>query len=278
MPDQKNGDDIVFEESVEEDIPEEPASWIVTFSDMMTLLLAFFVLLFAMSETQMDDFAQLMASLKQAIGKQEVPEAGTREGLSMLDIESDLKPHAIDELGAMVKKELNDFESQAEEFIIANKLSGQVQVEQDGRGAVITISDLILFPSGAAEVLSDAHGILLNIKDLLTQFDYHVKVEGHTDNIPINTAIFPSNWELSANRASKIVRFFIENGVSPDRLSAEGFAEYRPIGDNLTPEGRAKNRRVEIVYQRADVETSIKKKLVKEADVPNIPDQNPPTM
>lgn len=277
MSDQNN-EETVFEESVEEEVPEEPASWIVTFSDMMTLLLAFFVLLFAMSETQMDDFAELMASLKSAIGKQEVPEAGTREGLSMMDVQSDAQPHAVDELGALVKKELNDFESQAEEFIVANKLSGQVQVEQDGRGAVITISDLILFPSGAAEVLSDAQGILLNIKELLTQFDYHVKVEGHTDNIPINTDIFPSNWELSANRASKIVRFFIENGVSPDRLSAEGFAEYRPIGDNSTPEGRAKNRRVEIVYQRADVETSMKKKLVKEADVPSIPDQNSPTM
>lgn len=277
MSDQNN-EDIVFEEPVEDETSEEAPSWIVTFSDMMTLLLAFFVLLFAMSETQMDDFAELMASLKQAIGKQEVPEAGTREGLSMVNVESDRQPHAVDELGALVKKELNDFQSQAEEFIVANKLSGQVQVEQDGRGAVITISDLILFPSGAAEVLSDAQGILLNIKDLLSQFDYHVKVEGHTDNIPINTDIFPSNWELSANRASKIVRFFIENGISPDRLSAEGFAEYRPIGDNSTPEGRAKNRRVEIVYQRADVETSLKKKLMKEADVPVIPDQNPPTM
>ncbi|MCF7800535.1 MAG: OmpA family protein [Candidatus Marinimicrobia bacterium] len=262
MPDSdQNNDDTLFEEVIEDEEQDGSASWLMTFGDMMTLLLAFFVLLFAMSETQMEDFAQLMESLKKAIGKQEVPEAGTRVGLKMMEIKAEEQPKAVDELGALVKKEMEDFESQTEEFILANTLAGQVKVEEDGRGAVITISDLILFPSGEADFLTDAEDVLLKIKELINQFKYHVKVEGHTDNVPINTPEFPSNWELSANRASKIVRFFIEQGVDPDRLSAEGFAEYRPIEDNSTIEGRAKNRRVEIVYQRADVTRAIQDSL-----------------
>lgn len=261
--DQANDYDLIEEES-----PGDDGSnlWLMTYGDMMTLLFAFFVLLFAMSETEMKDFAQLLESLKKAIGKQEVPEAGTREGLEMLDVEAEAQPEAIDELGAMVRKELDEFLSEAEEFIMKNKLAGQVQIKQDRRGVVITISDLVLFPPGKANFNPEGTDILEKISELIEQFDYKVNVEGHTDNVPINTELFPSNWELSANRASKIVRFFIENGIFPTRLSAEGFAEYKPIAPNDTPEGRAKNRRVEIVYERGDIERSIAKILGEEAE------------
>ncbi len=233
---------------------EEGAGWLMTYGDLMTLLLTFFILLFSMSETKMDKFAQLVQSLRSAIGKEDVPMAGTREGLEMLKMSGESKPEAVDELGGMVQAELDSIQSEVEEFILKNKLGGQVQVKQDGRGAVITISDLVLFPPGETEINPEGLDILDKVKDMLKQFKYHIKVEGHTDNRPINTELFPSNWELSANRASRIVRYLIENGIPPEQLSAEGFAEYRPIADNKSVEGRAKNRRVEIVYERGAIE------------------------
>lgn len=244
-----------------DDIPEvseEGAGWIVTYGDLMTLLLTFFILLFAMSETKMDKYAQVVQSLRSAIGKEDVPMAGIREGLAMMNVNAESSPNAIDELGGMIKAELDSIQSEVEEFIMKNKLGGQVQVKQDGRGAVITISDLVLFPPGATDINPEGLDILAKVKDMLKQFKYHINVEGHTDNQKINTELFPSNWELSANRASKIVRFFIDNGIPPDQLSAEGFSEYRPIADNSTVEGRAKNRRVEIVYERGSIEREMK--------------------
>ncbi len=228
--------------------------WLITYGDMMTLLLCFFVLLFAMSETEMDSFAQLVASLKSAIGKQDVPEAGTREGLEMISRETSLsKIDAVDELGGMVRKELDAIESEVEEFIVKNSLGGQVKVEQDGRGAVITISDMLLFPPARAEFNTDGEELLVQVGEMLKQFNYHIKVEGHTDSISIFSERYKSNWELSTSRASEIVRFFIDNGIPPEQLSAEGFAQFRPVTSNATPEGRAQNRRVEIVYERQKI-------------------------
>ncbi len=264
MAEDQNNGFTPFQEEDDDDM-EDSNGWLMTYGDMMTLLLTFFILLFAMSETKMDDFAQLMESLKSAIGKQEVPEAGTREGLEMLNREAkEKKPNAVDELGAMVNKELENIKSDVEEFIMKNKLAGKVKVEMDGRGAVITISDVLLFPPGTTTINPDGESVLKEVKDVLKQFDYHIKVEGHTDNVPISTLQFPSNWELSANRASKIVRFFIANGIPPEQLSAEGFAEFRPIATNDTPEGRAQNRRVEIVYERTSVENEIKRMVISE--------------
>ncbi|MFQ6614385.1 MAG: flagellar motor protein MotB [Fidelibacterota bacterium] len=247
----------------EDDGGGDDAGWLATYGDMMTLLLCFFVLMFAMSETKMDKFAELMQSLKSGIGKQQVPESGTREGLSMMNIESESKPNAVDELGGMVKAQMDSIESSVEEFVMKNKLGGQVKVKQDGRGAVITISDVILFPPGEADFVTAGADVMAKISELLKQFPYHIKIEGHTDNVPIHTKDFPSNWELSANRASKIVRYLIEHGIDPNQLSCEGFAEYRPVASNDTPEGRAKNRRVEIVYERGEIE----KKVMSEVNV-----------
>ncbi|NOZ74587.1 MAG: flagellar motor protein MotB [FCB group bacterium] len=253
------------------------AGWLATYGDMMTLLLCFFVLMFAMSETKMDDFAELIASLKSGIGKQNVPEAGTREGLSMMSKEAEVQPEAVDELGGMVKAQMDSIESNVEEFVMKNKLGGQVKVKQDGRGAVITISDVILFPPGDADFVSAGEDIMAKISELLKQFPYHIKIEGHTDNVPIHTDEYPSNWELSANRASKIVRYLIEHGIDPTQLSCEGFAEYRPVASNDTPEGRAKNRRVEIVYQRGEIEKQVMSMLEAKNQESKVAPPSPPT-
>ncbi|RMG67570.1 MAG: flagellar motor protein [Calditrichaeota bacterium] len=243
----------------------EEAGWIVTFSDLMSLLLCFFILLFSFSTIQEQKFKELLASLQSAFGVDQVPEAGTREGLDMLNRNpSKTNPNAVDELGGMVQKEMEKIKSEVEEFVMKNKLGGKVKVEIGDRGAVITISDVVIFPPGEAEFTGEATPILEKITDLLRQFPYKVKVEGHTDNVPIHTDKYPSNWELSTARAAKLVRYFIEHGIDPTRLSAEGYAEYHPIADNATPEGRARNRRVEIVYTRESILEGMKQRAASE--------------
>lgn len=237
--------------------------WMATFADLVTLLMCFFVLLFAMSSTQQESFKELVQSLKSALGVQQVPEAGTREGLMMPvpeapeEASEEKKSEAVDEVGAMVQKEVDEIVSNVRELIMFNQLGGMVKVDGDERGATITISDVILFPPGESTMNQDGLNIMKKIATVLAQFNYHIKIAGHTDNTPIHTAEYPSNWELSANRACEVVRFLADSGIDPAQMSAEGYAEFKPIAQNTTPESRAQNRRVEIVYERRQIEETI---------------------
>jgi chemotaxis protein MotB len=242
----------------EEDVPVEGAGWMATYADMVTLLFAFFVLLFAMSSTQQDSFKELIQSLRSALGVQMVPEAGTREGLVMQKIPEEApRPQAVDEAGGMVQKELDAIVSEVHELIMFNQLGGKVRVVENGSGATITISDLLLFPAGRAQMSEEGLHMMKKIYKILAQFSYRIKIAGHTDNVPIRTDQFASNWELSANRACEVVRFLIDSGIDPHLISAEGFAEYRPVASNDTPDGRAQNRRVEIIYERQAIQEKI---------------------
>jgi len=225
--------------------------WILTYADMVTLLLCFFVLLFAMSSVKEETFEQLVKSLTRAIGKQNVPEAGTREGLMMQNLPAEKEIDAVDELGGLVQKEIQEIETKVREFIMFNNLQGQVKVEKEELGILITLSDLVLFPTGKAKMTSVGLEIMEKLYEIIKQFpQYYIRIKGHTDNVPISTAKFESNWELSANRACEVVRFLIERGINPKMLSAEGYAKYHPVATNDNPEGRAKNRRVEIKIER----------------------------
>ncbi|HDR04683.1 MAG TPA: flagellar motor protein [Candidatus Marinimicrobia bacterium] len=245
QPDEDGENDEIGQSNIKTD------AWLATYGDMVTLLLCFFVLLFAMSSVSEQKYLQLTESLKSALGKQQVPEAGTREGLQFVDKDSEKQPEAVDELGGMIKKEVDNIVSEVEEFILYNKLAGKVKVEANELGAVITLSDIVIFPSGESIMTSAGFEIMEKLHKILEQFAYHIKIRGHTDNVPVGrSSPFRSNWELSANRACEIVHFLIQRGVEPTLLSAEGYAEYRPIDTNSTAEGRARNRRVEIVYER----------------------------
>lgn len=236
------------------------APWIITFADMVTLLMVFFILLFAIGTVEQDKWRQIKESLREALGADAIEEMGTRQGLDVIKTQVDEKTvHAVDEVGAMVNREMEDIISEVEEFVFKNKLSGKVRVSSDERGAVITISDVVLFPAGSADMTSRGRATLRQVFDVLKQFNYNIKVEGHTDNTPIHTMRYPSNWELSASRAAEVAHMLIDDGYPPERLSVEGFAEFRPKVPNTGPENRAINRRIEVVYQRG----SIRKRMVK---------------
>lgn len=236
------------------------APWVITFADMVTLLMVFFILLFAIGTVEQEKWRQIKESLREALGADSVEELGTRQGLDVVRTQVDEQTvHAVDEVGAMVNREMEDIISEVEEFVFKNKLSGEVRVSSDERGAVITISDVVLFPAGSADMTPKGRTTLRQVFDLLKQFNYSVKVEGHTDNTPIHTLRYPSNWELSASRASEVAHMLIDDGFPPERLSVEGFAEFRPKVPNNSAENRAINRRIEVVYQRG----SIRKHMVQ---------------
>ncbi|MGM0418187.1 MAG: OmpA/MotB family protein [Thermodesulfobacteriota bacterium] len=249
------GDDQAAEDSK----PGAPA-WMATFADLVTLLMCFFVLLFAMSTIQEETFKELVQSLRSALGVQTIPEAGTREGLVMQNAapeEEKPEKEAVDEPGAMIQKEIKDIVSDVNELVMFNKLAGMVDVKETEVGAVITISDVLLFRTGEAEITDEGIEILGKIAVVLKQFRYPIEVAGHTDNVPIDTTRFPSNWELSSRRATEVVRYLIKTGVDPGLLSAAGYASFRPVDTNDTSDGRAKNRRVEIIYRREAIESSL---------------------
>lgn len=243
------------EEEDEHECPEGAPAWIMTFADLVTLLMVFFILLFAMGSIEEEKWRQIKSSLKDALGQETIPEAGIREGLDVIkeQVLDETTVHAVDEVGAMVAKEVEEIASEVEEFVFKNKLAGKVDVSSDERGAIITLSDTVMFPPGKSRMTYTGDEIIKQVFDILKQFSYQVKIEGHTDNIDISTKQYPSNWELSAARAAEVARKLVTAGFDPTQLSIEAFAQYRPKVSNDTRQGRASNRRIEIVYQRGSI-------------------------
>lgn len=247
--------DMTEDEPAEEGIIGAPP-WMATFADMVTLLMCFFVLLFSMSTIQNETFKMLVKSLQSALGVEQVPEAGTSEGIKVqhqIPQEEKEEPEQPLSAAQAVQREVDDIVMDVRELIMYNKLGGKVRVQGDETGAVITISDVVLFPPGGARMSTSGLDIMAKLSRVLSEFSYHITVAGHTDNTPIHTAKFASNWELSANRACEVVRYLIARGLNPRNVSAAGYAEYHPIVSNSTPAGRAKNRRVEIIYERRSI-------------------------
>ncbi|MCF6247228.1 MAG: flagellar motor protein MotB [Desulfobacula sp.] len=237
------------------EVTEGAPAWMATFADLVTLLMCFFVLLFAMSTTQQETYKELVKSLRSALGAQAVPESGTREGLTMHAVPSEepSESQQIDELGGMIEKEMEEIVSEVRELVLFNKLGGEVSVTKTEDGVVITMSDMLLFSQGGTKMSEKGMDILKKVAFVLSKLAYHVKIKGHTDNEPISSVLYPSNWELSSARASTVVRLLVKNGVPPRYISAEGYAQYHPVATNDTAKGRALNRRVEIVYERDSI-------------------------
>lgn len=210
------------------DEPEEE-TWVTTYMDLLTLLLVLFVVLLASA-----DFNT-------------TPEDRTRMEQAtafMTALGIDLDDTSVEELAALGHRLRSDFQ--------AAGFGDQVEITASGDALTVRLSDKILFQSGEAH-FTDAQAIELMqpLVVALKRNEYYVSVEGHTDSVPIQTARFPSNWELSSARASFVVRHLIEQGVPPYRLRAIGYGESQPIGDNQTEAGRQLNRRVHFVLRRA---------------------------
>ncbi|PID79750.1 flagellar motor protein MotB [bacterium DOLJORAL78_65_58] len=212
--------------------------WVMTYGDMMSLLLTFFVLIVSFSSMQETKFEQAAASLSEAFGVMADPE-------SVIEFNEPIMPNHNPQRDAEVLYEVRS----VEKMLLENDWEDQVEIEVTEDGVLFRINAPFLFTSGGAELRNEPRSVLEQLAGFFQKAPYKVKIHGHTDSIPINSARYPSNWELSAARAVTVARYFQSLGVPPERLEATGYGEHRPIATNETPEGRAKNRRVEIFLQ-----------------------------
>ena len=257
---------IQLSEDAEGGAPE----WVVTFGDMMSLLLCFFILLLSFSDMNVEKYKAVAKSLQQALVGENAPpiefinvdvEPSTTPDDDILKQYKALKSKSDKEavIAKKVKKELKIMKKEVDQFIYDVGLGGSVEAKLDDRGLIIVNSDPLMFPSGSAELMISKK-VTEGLVNIIKQFNYAVRVEGHTDDRPISTSQFPSNWELSSARASSFVRFLIKNGIKPERLSAVGYGEYHPLVENISTANREKNRRIEIIFEKEDIEKIIRKR------------------
>ncbi|WP_176720365.1 flagellar motor protein MotB [Desulfuribacillus stibiiarsenatis] len=231
-------------------------AWMVTFSDLVTLLLCFFILLFAFSTIDVVKFKAISDSFR----KKSIVEGGVNiispdpplHANTNVPLDEDKhskdEEQKQDEVAALQEQQLDTLYEAIKQYLEENKLETVISASRDDKGVTLEIRDRVLFDSGRADIKPEGIPFLARVGQLIQNMPNPIEIEGHTDNRPISTAQFPSNWELSAARSTKVVRYFItQHQMAPDRFTALGFAEFKPIASNVTADDRALNRRVVII-------------------------------
>ncbi len=228
---------------------KDAPGWEIIYTGFILIMLCFFIMLCAFSKIEKSKIEHFVASFNKAVsvlpgGVKVRPGNQARQALQ--EIAEDQGEMAL--IFQELQKELGDL-----------SLGDDVSFSFLRNGIVVRLADTALFDLGVAEISNEALPVLDKIGRIIADCDYPIQINGHTDNIPIHTRRFPSNWELSTERAVNVLRYFVEMlGISPERLSAAGFGEFQPIASNSQPDLRAKNRRVEIIFklQKEDPSTS----------------------
>lgn len=228
--------------------PDEPKKgapeWVVTFGDMMSLLLCFFVLLLSFSTMETERFKVIAGYIREAFGVQtlrhytEIPSGDT-----VISVEFSPPTYTEEAIFEEVVQKLRTF-----------GYEGLVEAERTDEGVRVRVDGELLFPPASTDMDGESLAFLTAVAGTIKDSGARAIVEGHTDDRPIQSERFPSNWELSAGRAAAVVRFFESQGVPAERMQAVGYGPTRPVADNATPEGRKKNRRVEILIQTSQSE------------------------
>ncbi|MGQ9486495.1 MAG: OmpA/MotB family protein [Armatimonadota bacterium] len=204
--------------------------WLLTYADMITLLVALFIMLYSMSAVNQEKFGALASSMRREF--QSLPEHNGGKVVGTGNVVDPIEQQAV----------------YLQQFLREKGLQTQVRVRHEERGLVISLlSDGTLFDLGSADLKPSARQVLDRVAEVLRAVPNPVLIEGHTDNLPIRTVQYPSNWELSAARAARVLRYLVQKGGIPaERLIAVGYAETRPLVPNSSPANRAQNRRVDI--------------------------------
>lgn len=230
-------------------VKDDSERWMLSYLDFITLLMIFFLVMYALSNVDNAKYKALSKSLQigfiSGAGKNVI---GTSDGID-IGIESDEDGNSSLGQGQLTEdQKLEDVKSKVDQLVDSSELKGSVNTSIQERGLVISFNDSVFFNSGEANIKKDWQNKLIAISKVLNGIDNYIRVEGHTDNVAINTEYFHSNWQLSSVRAANVVEFLISEGnVEPGRLSSIGYGEYRPIKTNDTEEGRSANRRVDIL-------------------------------
>lgn len=228
-------------------------AWLLPYSDLMTLLLALFIALFAMSQTDSSKMQALAQAFTAAFN---MGGPSFFSGMGPTTAMPNTPTTASDSTNAAYMQEnenLREAQEKIEQYVKENNLQDQVSTELSEEGLMIRLKEKALFASGSAALQGQAEQIVPVIAAILSSLPERVTISGHTDNMPIATAQFPSNWELSSARAVSLMRGLMgaQPSLNPARFSALGYSEYRPIASNDTEEGRAQNRRVEVFIARS---------------------------
>jgi chemotaxis protein MotB len=220
----------------EEGEHENQERWLLTYADLITLLLGLFVILYAMSKIDMKKYDQVVAALGGVFGS---GDAAVPVKMRFTELQDGL-PDVFTQRAKV--------EGEIRRVLELDSKSLPVDVSQDERGVIVHIQEELLFPSGSADLKSTSLETLDRLADAFRTMPNDIRVEGHTDNVPISTSAFPSNWHLSVGRALTVGYYLIQkHKMNPEKVSVVGYSEYHPIAPNTTAENKAKNRRVDIV-------------------------------
>ncbi len=234
--------------------PQGSPHWMTTYSDMVTLLLTFFILLYTMSVIDIERFQTVIISIQTSfLGETGImdqtpdPYEPTGEALS--------HEEGVFAEAALVEqiREAEEVMEEVQAFLEEMGLEAEVELGLDERGVVMELPDYIFFERAKADLIPEARKMLDKFSELFRRLDRNLIIEGHTCNLPMNVPEFPTNWELSVIRSVRVTRYLTEEqNLDPHRLTATGYGEYRPLESNETPEGRSRNRRVTIVISIHD--------------------------
>ena len=236
--------------------------WLLTYSDLITLLLIFFVILFAMGSINQAKYREMALSLAHALGTH----------TSLLHHTSGLLPASHSLLSTPQTTadtlRLNHLYTELNAYIVKHHLQSYVTVTNEVRGVQLTIRDIALFANASAQLNVQAQKLIHGFVPFIQQIPNPVVVEGYTDSRPIHTAQFPSNWELSAARALTVVHLLIHEGVRPSRLSGVAYGPYHAVATNATQQGRQRNRRVNLVFMRTSAVSQMRQALPAKTSKP----------
>lgn len=225
--------------------------WLTTFNDMVTLLMVFFVLLFAMGSMDVQRFKHFQNALQSALG---VLNAGRKAPVGLID-EKEMASEMLAQPDKIVGRQGASASRPATVEDLHNTQG--IEAEYTPKGIQLILEDKLLFRSASARLTPPGRQMLEKVAAVIGPMNRGIQVEGHTDNVPIKTARYASNWELSTARAVQVVKFFVKQcGIAPERLSAAGYGSVKPRFSNDTAVDRARNRRVELILAPADIPTT----------------------
>jgi chemotaxis protein MotB len=227
-----------------DDDAENHERWLISYADFITLLFAFFVVMYAVSSINVGKYKVFSDALGDAFGGQGAAPLQNTE-VQNIPIPNPAQRRRAEQI-RKEKEQMTRLANDLAATLAPLVKEGKVKVTQNSRGVSVEINASVLFNPGDARLTAESREALTAVASLLKDDPHQVQVEGHTDRTPISNAAFPSNWELSAMRAGTVVRLFIESGVTPQRMTAVGHADTMPVASNDDPDGRARNRRVAV--------------------------------
>ncbi len=252
-------------------------SWLIPYADLLTLLLALFIVLFAASNVDAQKFSAIAQAFYSEFGGVGVmpdnsgllPDyapGGESEPVMPAPTPDEDENSDPGETAEQVEiKNLQRLQSNLENYFSQEGIIANISMHIDERGLVISLHDSVLFDSGSADIRPEHIPMLMKTGEIINKLDNYIRVEGHTDNVPIHSARFDTNWELSSVRATTVVKLFVaSSGIPPEKLVAVGYGEYKTVADNGTADGRTQNRRVDIIILNSKYNSL-------EADVGDVP-------